>query len=209
MMQTKDQCQDCSECSHFTKCYNCETTTTPLWRRDDLGNTICNACGLYYKLHQVQRPVTMKRSSIKRRKRFNQHMITYKKDQSNKEIMKSKDRETTVISTIQSLLNLSQTDHSILSNLILNPTQFQQNLIERRDHLQKELDHITHLLSKTSEILKTVESILSLSTKNNNHKSLNIPSLVETFPSFYSNTPSTSSTTHLPSLHSSISPHTL
>ena len=204
MMQTKDQCQDCSECSHFTKCYNCETTTTPLWRRDDLGNTICNACGLYYKLHQVQRPVTMKRNSIKRRKRFNQHMITYKKDSSNKEIVKSKDHENTVISTIQSLLNLSQTDHSILSNLILNPTQFQQNLKERRDHLQKELDHITHLLSKTSEILKTVESILSLSTKNN-HTSFTIPSLVETFPSFYSTSP----TTHLPSPHSSLSPHSL
>ncbi|KAI8578684.1 hypothetical protein K450DRAFT_164237, partial [Umbelopsis ramanniana AG] len=50
-------------------CANCSTTTTPLWRRDEEGNTICNACGLYYKLHNVQRPVTMKRSVIKRRKR--------------------------------------------------------------------------------------------------------------------------------------------
>ncbi|KAI8920261.1 iron transporter biosynthesis regulating transcription factor, partial [Powellomyces hirtus] len=50
-------------------CINCSTTSTPLWRRDDKGNAICNACGLYFKLHNSHRPVTMKRAVIKRRKR--------------------------------------------------------------------------------------------------------------------------------------------
>ncbi|QPG75009.1 hypothetical protein FOA43_002349 [Brettanomyces nanus] len=36
---------------------------------DNSGNTICNACGLYYRLHGVYRPVRLKKGIIKRRKR--------------------------------------------------------------------------------------------------------------------------------------------
>ena len=35
------------------QCSNCMTTTTTLWRRNNEGEPVCNACGLYYKLHQA------------------------------------------------------------------------------------------------------------------------------------------------------------
>lgn len=34
-------------------CNNCMTQTTTLWRRTSEGGTVCNACGLYQKLHNV------------------------------------------------------------------------------------------------------------------------------------------------------------
>ncbi|OBA20333.1 hypothetical protein METBIDRAFT_12358 [Metschnikowia bicuspidata var. bicuspidata NRRL YB-4993] len=37
-------------------CSNCHTRTTPLWRKTAAGDTLCNACGLFYKLHGTLRP---------------------------------------------------------------------------------------------------------------------------------------------------------
>ncbi|VDM53569.1 unnamed protein product [Angiostrongylus costaricensis] len=50
-------------------CVNCKTNTTTLWRRNGGGEPVCNACGLYYKLHQVERPLTMKKDGIQTRNR--------------------------------------------------------------------------------------------------------------------------------------------
>ncbi|XP_036356221.1 GATA-binding factor A isoform X2 [Octopus sinensis] len=50
-------------------CANCQTRTTTLWRRNAEGDPVCNACGLYYKLHQVNRPMSMKKEGIQTRKR--------------------------------------------------------------------------------------------------------------------------------------------
>ncbi|KAM6164647.1 transcription factor GATA-5 [Rhynchocyon petersi] len=50
-------------------CTNCRTTNTTLWRRSAEGDPVCNACGLYMKLHGVPRPLAMKKESIQTRKR--------------------------------------------------------------------------------------------------------------------------------------------
>ncbi|EGV60555.1 hypothetical protein PSN45_001682 [Yamadazyma tenuis] len=39
------------------QCSNCQTKTTPLWRKSNNGDLLCNACGLFYKLHGVLRPL--------------------------------------------------------------------------------------------------------------------------------------------------------
>ncbi|XP_041636928.1 transcription factor GATA-3 isoform X2 [Cheilinus undulatus] len=52
-----------------TSCANCQTTTTTLWRRNANGDPVCNACGLYFKLHNINRPLTMKKEGIQTRNR--------------------------------------------------------------------------------------------------------------------------------------------
>uniref|UniRef100_A0AC34GNF6 GATA-type domain-containing protein n=1 Tax=Panagrolaimus sp. ES5 TaxID=591445 RepID=A0AC34GNF6_9BILA len=50
-------------------CSNCKKSLTTLWRRIDNGEIVCNACGCYYRLHKVNRPVTLIKDEIRTRKR--------------------------------------------------------------------------------------------------------------------------------------------
>lgn len=54
-----------------THCTNCKTLTTPLWRRNPEGQPLCNACGLFLKLHGIVRPLSLKTDVIKKRQRGN------------------------------------------------------------------------------------------------------------------------------------------
>ncbi|KAH7189492.1 uncharacterized protein B0J16DRAFT_339759 [Fusarium flagelliforme] len=55
--------------STMPTCHNCSTSTTPLWRRDEFGAVLCNACGLFLKLHGRARPISLKTDVIKSRNR--------------------------------------------------------------------------------------------------------------------------------------------
>jgi GATA-binding protein len=50
-------------------CSNCSTNTTSLWRRTREGLPICNACGLFTRLHGIPRPLSLKTDVVKKRKR--------------------------------------------------------------------------------------------------------------------------------------------
>jgi hypothetical protein len=41
-----------------SRCTNCGTTKTTAWRRNSDGKLVCNACGLYYRLHKVCSTIT-------------------------------------------------------------------------------------------------------------------------------------------------------
>ncbi|KAA8910185.1 hypothetical protein TRICI_004203 [Trichomonascus ciferrii] len=58
------------------ECSNCHTRTTPLWRRNPQGQPLCNACGLFQKLHGDVRPLSLKTDVIRKRNRSNNSNAT-------------------------------------------------------------------------------------------------------------------------------------
>lgn len=61
-------------------CKNCLTTKTPLWRRDENGYILCNACGLFLKLHGKSRPISLKTGIILKRNRKGHTQVTSNND---------------------------------------------------------------------------------------------------------------------------------
>ncbi len=44
-------------------CSHCEAIKSPLWRRGSNQEVLCNACGLYWKHHGENRPLSLKFAS--------------------------------------------------------------------------------------------------------------------------------------------------
>lgn len=58
------------------RCNNCDTDVTPLWRKGVDGVDVCNACGLYYKIHGVNRPKSMKKDEVRQRQRVRKGQLS-------------------------------------------------------------------------------------------------------------------------------------
>jgi len=41
------------------RCKQCGSSETPLWRKNDAGESLCNACGLYFKHYKKPRPMKL------------------------------------------------------------------------------------------------------------------------------------------------------
>lgn len=91
-----------------TICHNCGTNSTTAWRRDLVGNLVCNACGLYYRLHKTERPPHLRKDKIQSRFRKS------KKDDANQSVTSM---DTSMNTTSQ---NDSTLESSTLNNSILN-----------------------------------------------------------------------------------------
>jgi GATA-binding protein len=84
-------------------CKNCKTQTTPLWRRDETGQVLCNACGLFLKLHGRPRPISLKSDVIKSRNRVKHS----NKSSPNTPELKAKDSNNVSINNQNGNLNIS------------------------------------------------------------------------------------------------------
>ncbi|XP_060798942.1 zinc finger transcription factor Trps1 isoform X1 [Neoarius graeffei] len=80
-------------------CANCLTTKTSLWRKNANGGYVCNACGLYQKLHSTPRPLNIIKQNngeqiIRRRtrKRLNPDSVASEQASSKQQRVSTEDR---------------------------------------------------------------------------------------------------------------------
>ncbi|KAI8842253.1 hypothetical protein BJ741DRAFT_592616 [Chytriomyces cf. hyalinus JEL632] len=59
------------------RCANCNTTVASRWRRDDEGQRVCNACGVYFRLYGRKRVVGKTAKVVKRRNRVAKESSLY------------------------------------------------------------------------------------------------------------------------------------
>ncbi|KAJ5887413.1 Nitrogen regulatory protein nrfA [Penicillium taxi] len=102
-----------------TTCTNCFTQTTPLWRRNPEGQPLCNACGLFLKLHGVVRPLSLKTDVIKKRNRSSANSIAVGTSRSSKKSSRKNSivqTPTSVGASRMSVSNASESPPAIMGN---------------------------------------------------------------------------------------------
>lgn len=96
-----------------TTCTNCFTQTTPLWRRNPEGQPLCNACGLFLKLHGVVRPLSLKTDVIKKRNRNSANTLAVGASRSSKKSSRKNSIHHASSNSITSRINASESPPSI------------------------------------------------------------------------------------------------
>lgn len=57
------------------RCTHCGATETPSWRRNNQGSLLCNACGLYERIHRVPRTFVLQDGVVKTRRRSSSDIV--------------------------------------------------------------------------------------------------------------------------------------
>lgn len=99
-----------------TTCTNCFTQTTPLWRRNPEGQPLCNACGLFLKLHGVVRPLSLKTDVIKKRNRSSANTLAVGTSRSSKKSSRKNSIQHAPSTSISSRINTPESPPAIIGS---------------------------------------------------------------------------------------------
>ncbi|XP_045162997.2 uncharacterized protein LOC123527541 [Mercenaria mercenaria] len=143
-------------------CTNCGTTSTTLWRRNASGSPVCNACGLYYKLHKADRPLKMKKEGIQTRNR--------------KMSLKSKKNKK---------LNLTVSDADIFKRNFENVANFNPNFNHSFHHLPMYMNHKDQGFA-TSAYIPNAQMNMPVTSSPLNHPYQGLNNFASSFQSSFS-----------------------
>ncbi|KAM4027632.1 zinc finger transcription factor Trps1 isoform 2-T3 [Anomaloglossus baeobatrachus] len=140
-------------------CANCLTTKTSLWRKNANGGYVCNACGLYQKLHSTPRPLNIIKQNngeqiIRRRTRKRLNPDTLQTEQLSKHQRGSNEEQTN-----GSLLERRSDDHSMeghqreAQQLVMNKYESQASLTKSHSAQQ------TIIVSQTMDVHKRMQPL--------------------------------------------------
>uniref|UniRef100_A0AAR5Q1Q2 GATA-type domain-containing protein n=1 Tax=Dendroctonus ponderosae TaxID=77166 RepID=A0AAR5Q1Q2_DENPD len=128
-------------------CANCKTTNTTLWRRNNQGEPVCNACGLYFKLHSVNRPISMKKEGIQTRKRRPKSATAGHNGSAMSPMPQRINNQTIYFNSMQTEADLSeqyQLPHTISTSVPYQQPQYHRQ-IQASDHLNRQLANVNPL----------------------------------------------------------------
>ncbi|XP_075681922.1 zinc finger transcription factor Trps1 isoform X2 [Rhinoderma darwinii] len=140
-------------------CANCLTTKTSLWRKNANGGYVCNACGLYQKLHSTPRPLNIIKQNngeqiIRRRTRKRLNPEALQTEQLSKHQRGSNEEQTN-----GSPLERRLDDHSIeghqreAQQLVMNKYESQASLTKSHSAQQ------TIIVSQTMDVHKRMQPL--------------------------------------------------